>query len=94
MFYRLHVSILKLLLKGDHCEEYHHYAQYIEEAANSPFAKGCEKKDEESGKYAKSVYLFIFLLYYKRGLIVCPTKIYLLMKMLFLQIHYILIIYF
>lgn len=53
MFYRLHVSILKLLLKGDHCEEYHHYAQYIEEAANSPFAKGCEKKDEESGKYAK-----------------------------------------
>lgn len=50
MFYRLHVSILKLLLNGDHPEEYHDYAEYIEEAAISPFAKGCEKKDEESGK--------------------------------------------
>lgn len=50
MFYRLHVSILKLLLKGDHSEEFHDYAEYIEQAANSPFAKGCEKKDEESGK--------------------------------------------
>ncbi|XP_061174422.1 calcineurin-binding protein cabin-1-like [Saccostrea echinata] len=49
MFYRLHVSILKLLLKGSNTEDYHTYAEYIEEAANSPFARGCEKKDEESG---------------------------------------------
>jgi hypothetical protein len=50
MFYRLHVSILKLLMKGLYSEEYHIFADYIDEAANSPFAKGCEKKDEESGK--------------------------------------------
>ncbi|XP_062592133.1 calcineurin-binding protein cabin-1-like [Saccostrea cucullata] len=49
MFYRLHVSILKLLLSGSHTEDYHTYSDYIDEAANSPFARGCEKKDEESG---------------------------------------------
>ncbi|KAK3103259.1 hypothetical protein FSP39_017896, partial [Pinctada imbricata] len=46
MFYRLHVSILKLLLKKKEEKYYDLYQQYIDEASESPFAKAVEKKDE------------------------------------------------
>ena len=46
MFYRLHVSILKILLRGKEEKDYAMYQKYIDEAAESPFAKAVEKKTQ------------------------------------------------
>ncbi|KAL3843014.1 hypothetical protein ACJMK2_020975 [Sinanodonta woodiana] len=47
MYYRLHVAILKYILKSSDTQDYPLYWKYVEEAANSPFARGMEKRHEK-----------------------------------------------
>ncbi|KAK3607470.1 hypothetical protein CHS0354_015617 [Potamilus streckersoni] len=47
MYYRLHVAILKYILKSSDTHDYPQYLKYVEEAANSPFARGMEKRHEK-----------------------------------------------
>ncbi|ESO97504.1 hypothetical protein LOTGIDRAFT_152594 [Lottia gigantea] len=46
VFYRLHATILKHLIRDDGTHDYKLFEEYITEAANSPFAKGREKRQE------------------------------------------------
>ncbi|XP_048242654.1 calcineurin-binding protein cabin-1-like [Haliotis rufescens] len=55
VFYRLHVAILKQLLKKDGMVDYELFQHYLTEAAESPFAKGKEKRHERRESHSNSM---------------------------------------